>query len=122
MRGLACVLMFETHCYDSWLSADAKKTEFFRYSQMGGTLPAPLFIFLAGVSVALVPEKLRGKGGARDAIAKQGMWGGAEVFGLGVFFWGQGFILGVTSFAWTALVWVAVLYILWFVIGFLVVS
>src|ERR1700746_2717381 len=77
MRGLACVLMIETHCYDSWLSAEAKKTEFFRYSQMGGTLPAPLFIFLAGVSVALVTEKLRGEGAKRGASATQVRWGGA---------------------------------------------
>src|SRR5207237_8796213 len=95
MRGLACVLMFETHCYDSWLNADAKKTEFFRYSQLGGTLPAPLFIFLAGVSVALVTEKLRGKGVERGAIAKQVMWRGTEVFGVGILFRGQELILGI---------------------------
>src|SRR6266436_2622786 len=112
MRGLACVLMFETHCYDSWLSAEAKKTEFFRYSQMGGTLPAPLFIFLAGVSVALVTEKLRGKGIARGAIAKQVMWRGAEVFGLGILFRVQEFILGIPISPWTDLLRVDVLNIL----------
>src|SRR6266436_1033014 len=112
MRGLACVLMFETHCYDSWLSPVAKKTEFFRYSQMGGTLPAPLFIFLAGVSVALVTEKLRGKGVARGAIAKQVMWRGTEVFGLGVLFRVQEFILGIPISPWTDLLRVDVLNIL----------
>jgi uncharacterized membrane protein len=112
MRGLACVLMFETHCYDSWLSEDAKKTEFFRYSQMGGTLPAPLFIFLAGVSVALVTDKLRGKGVARGAIAKQVMWRGAEVFGLGILFRIQEFILGIPISPWTDLLRVDVLNIL----------
>ena len=112
MRGLACVLMFETHCYDSWLCANAKKTEFFRYSQMGGTLPAPLFLFLAGVSVALVTEKLRGKGVARGAIAKQVMWRGAEVFGLGILFRLQEFILGIPISPWTDLLRVDVLNIL----------
>src|ERR1700757_3907632 len=112
MRGLACVLMFETHCYDSWLSAEAKKTEFFRYSQMGGTLPAPLFIFLAGVSVALVTEKLRGKGVMPAAIAKQVMWRGAEVFGLGILFRVQEFILGIPISPWTDLLRVDVLNIL----------
>ena len=99
MRGLACVLMFQTHCYDSWLSVEAKKTEFFRYSQMGGTLPGPLFIFLAGISVALVTEKLRGKGVEREVIAKQVMLRGAEVFGLGVLFRVQEFILGDSDFS-----------------------
>src|SRR5260370_30599934 len=112
MRGLACVLMFETHCYDSWLSAEAKKTEFFRYSQMGGTLPAPLFIFLAGVSGALVTEKLRGKGGARGTIAKQVMWRGAEVFGLGILFRVQEFIFWLPISPWTALLRLDVLRIL----------
>ena len=47
MRGLACVLMFQTHCYDSWLSPSARGGSFYRWSQLGGTLPAPLFLFLA---------------------------------------------------------------------------
>ena len=63
MRGLACVLMFQTHCYDSWLSAAARKSSsLIVWSQLGGTLPAPLFIFLSGVSFALVTERLREKG------------------------------------------------------------
>ena len=104
--------MFETHCYDSWLNAEAKKTEFFRYSQMGGTLPAPLFIFLAGVSVALVTEKLRGKGVARGTIAKQMIRRGTEVFGLGILFRVQEFILGIPISPWTDLLRVDVLNIL----------
>ena len=58
MRGLACVLMFQTHCYDSWLRGDARKSTFFMWSQLGGTLPAPLFLFLAGISFALVTDKM----------------------------------------------------------------
>ena len=32
MRGLACVLMFQTHCYDSWLGGGARKSTFLRYT------------------------------------------------------------------------------------------
>src|SRR5262252_4718734 len=82
MRGLACVLMFQTHCYDSWLSPAARKSSsLIKWSQLGGTLPAPLFIFLAGVSFALVTERLREKGVAPNAIAKQTILRGAEIFG-----------------------------------------
>ena len=70
MRGLACVLMFQTHCYDAWLSPEARKTTFFMYSQLGGTLPAPLFLFLAGISFALVTDKLIQKGVGPGQIAK----------------------------------------------------
>ncbi|MGB8496304.1 MAG: heparan-alpha-glucosaminide N-acetyltransferase domain-containing protein [Candidatus Acidiferrum sp.] len=112
MRGLACLLMFQTHCYDSWLRPDQRDTSFFRLSQLGGTLPAPLFIFLAGVSVALVTGKLREKGIARNAIARQTILRGAEVFGYGILFRIQEFLLGYHSAPWTDLLRVDVLNIL----------
>ncbi len=86
MRGLACVLMFQTHCYDSWLNPEARKATFFMWSQLGGTLPAPLFLFLAGISFALVTDKLRRKGLAANAIARTTIRRGAEILGLGLLF------------------------------------
>ena len=112
MRGLACLLMFQTHCYDSWLRPDQRDTPFFRLSQIGGTLPAPLFIFLAGVSVALLTGRLREKGIARSAIARQTILRGAEVFGFGILFRIQEFLLGFRSAPWTDLLRVDVLNIL----------
>jgi uncharacterized membrane protein len=112
MRGLACVLMFQTHCYTSWLTPQARKTEFYRWSQAAGTLPAPLFIFLAGVSSAMVTQRLREKGMARDAIARTAILRGAEIFGLGLLFRGQEFILGYPKSPWTDLLRVDVLNIL----------
>ena len=113
MRGLACVLMFQTHCYDSWMSPEAKKSSsLIAWSRLGGTLPAPLFIFLAGVSFALVTEKLREKGVARSAIAKQTIRRGAEIFGMGLLFRVQEFALGYPWSPWTDLLRVDVLNIL----------
>ena len=112
MRGLACLLMFQTHCYDSWLRPDQRDTSFFRLSQLGGTLPAPLFVFLAGVSVALVTGRLREKGIARNAIARQSILRGAEVFGYGILFRIQEFLLARGSAPWTDLLRVDVLNIL----------
>jgi len=113
MRGLACVLMFQTHCYDSWMSPEAKKSSsLIAWSRLGGTLPAPLFIFLAGVSFALVTEKLREKGIARIAIAKQTILRGAEIFGMGLLFRVQEFALGYPWSPWTDLLRVDVLNIL----------
>ncbi|HYL86400.1 MAG TPA: heparan-alpha-glucosaminide N-acetyltransferase domain-containing protein [Candidatus Angelobacter sp.] len=113
MRGLACVLMFQTHCYDAWLSPEARKSSsLIVWSQLGGTLPAPLFVFLAGVSFALVTEKLREKGVARGAIAKQTIARGAEIFGMGLLFRVQEFALGYPWSPWTDLLRVDVLNIL----------
>ncbi|MGA8621444.1 MAG: heparan-alpha-glucosaminide N-acetyltransferase domain-containing protein [Candidatus Sulfotelmatobacter sp.] len=86
MRGLACVLMFQTHCYDSWLSPGARQSKFFMYSQLGGTFPAPLFLFLAGISFAVVTEKLWKKNLAPEEIARTTIRRGAEVFGFGLLF------------------------------------
>src|ERR1700757_200337 len=86
MRGLACLLMFQTHCYDSWLGGNARKTDFFMWSQLGGTLPAPLFLFLAGISFALVTDKLRQKGSSPGQIASTTIRRGAEILGLGLLF------------------------------------
>src|SRR5437870_7948899 len=101
MRGLACVLMFQTHCYDAWLSPEARRSSLFGWSRLGGTLPAPLFIFLAGVSVAQATERMRNKGVARDAIARQTVLRGAEIFGLGLLFRVQEFALGWGHAPWT---------------------
>lgn len=112
MRGLACLLMFQTHCYDSWLRGDLHDSRFYKLSQLGGTLPAPLFIFLAGVSFALVTERLREKGIDRGAIARQTIQRGAEIFGLGILFRVQEYALGYKWVPWTDLLRVDILNIL----------
>ena len=93
MRGLACLLMFQTHCYDSWLSGSARTGRFYMYSQLGGTFPAPLFLFLAGMSFALVTEKLVEKRLSAGQIARTTIWRGAEIFGFGVLFRMQEYIV-----------------------------
>jgi uncharacterized membrane protein len=112
LRGLACLGMFIDHSYDSWLRPDLRATEFFRYSQIVGAIPAPLFLFLAGISSALVTEKLRQKGVTRNIIAKQAILRGAEIFGLGLLFRIQEYILGYRWVPWTDLFRVDILNIL----------
>src|SRR6267154_1239356 len=112
LRGLACLGMFQAHCYNSWLNADARQTEFYRWSQAVATLPAPLFIFLAGLSSAMITQRLREKGAARNAIARTTILRGAEIFGLGLLFRGQEYLLGLPKSPWIDLLRVDVLNIL----------
>ena len=93
MRGLACVLMFQTHCYDSWLSPAARQGKFFTYSQLGGTFPAPLFLFLAGISFALVTQKLWHKNLLPTQIARITIRRGAEIFAFGLLFRLQEYVI-----------------------------
>jgi len=94
MRGLACLLMFQTHCYDSWLSPQARQTSFFAGSQLLGTFPAPLFLFLTGISFALVTDRLWSKDVPPAITARTTILRGAEIFALGLLFRLQEFILG----------------------------
>ncbi len=109
MRGLACVLMFQTHCYAAWLRPELQETQFAKWSQLLGSLPAPLFLFLAGVSVALTTQRLREKGLARNEVAKQTMLRGGEIFGLGLLFRIQEYALGHKWVPWTDLLRVDIL-------------
>ena len=109
MRGLACVFMFQTHCYDSWLSPEARKGGLFWWSQLGGTLPAPLFLFLAGFSFAYVTHRLRQKGFDANHIARQTILRGAEVLGLGLLFRLMEYALAWGWAPWTDLLRVDVL-------------
>jgi uncharacterized membrane protein len=112
LRGLACVLMFQAHSYSAWLTPEARSTQFYRWSQAVATLPAPLFIFLAGVSSAMVTQKLRERRVPRGRIARTSILRGAEIFGLGLLFRVQEFALGYPKSPWTDLLRVDVLNIL----------
>jgi uncharacterized membrane protein len=109
LRGLACLVMFQTHCYDSWLGGAARDGGFIKLSQLGGTLPAPLFLFLAGISFALVTDKLRQKGVSADEIARTTILRGGEIFLLGLLFRLQEFLLGQPRAPWTDLLGVDIL-------------
>src|SRR3982074_2019980 len=109
MRGLACVLMFQTHCYDSWLGGAARQGKFLMYSQLGGTFPAPLFLFLAGMSFALVIDKLRQKNLSPAQIARATICRGAEIFAFGLLFRLQEFLIAWGWAPWSDLLRVDVL-------------
>ena len=109
MRGLACLLMFQTHCYDSWLGGEARKSTFFMWSQLGGTLPAPLFLFLAGISFALVTDKLVRKNVSAGEIARTMARRGAEIFAFGLLFRLQEYLIAWGWAPWTDLFRVDVL-------------
>ena len=112
MRGLACVLMIQAHCYDSWLSPEARRTLLYRCSQELSTLAAPIFLFLCGVSFALVTEGLRQKNKPRSKIFKTALLRGGEILGLGFLLRVQEFVLGYPKSPWTDLLKVDVLNIL----------
>jgi uncharacterized membrane protein len=112
MRGLACVLMFQTHCYDSWLGGAARNSRFLKGSQLIGTLPAPLFLFLAGISFALVTGKLMRKNLSPAEITRTMVRRGAEILAFGFLFRLQEFLIAWGWAPWSDLLRVDVLNII----------
>lgn len=74
-----------------------------------GTLPASLFLFLAGISVALVTNRMREKGVSRNQVTATTVRRGAEILGLGLLFRVQEFALGYPNAPWTDLLRVDIL-------------
>lgn len=111
-RGLACVLMFQTHGYDAWLSESARHTSFFGLSQLAGTLPAPLFLFASGLSLALVFGRALQNRITPAQATLRAMLRGAEIFGFGMLFRVQEFVLGQPYAPWTDLLRVDILNII----------
>lgn len=101
--------MFQTHCYDAWLGGSARDSRFAMWSHLGGTFPAPLFLFLAGISVALITDRLLQKGATASRIGKKVILRGAEILGLGLLFRLQEYAISWGWAPWTDLLRVDVL-------------
>jgi uncharacterized membrane protein len=101
--------MFQTHCYDAWLGGAARDSRFAMWSHLGGTFPAPLFLFLAGISVALITDKMLAKGATASQIGKKVIFRGTEILGLGLLFRVQEYAISWGWAPWTDLFRVDVL-------------
>jgi uncharacterized membrane protein len=104
--------MFQTHCYDAWLGGEARNTGFLKTSQLLGTIPAPIFLFLAGISFALVTDKLIRKDLSAAAITRTMLRRGAEIFAFGLLFRLQEFLIAWGWAPWSDLLRVDVLNII----------
>jgi uncharacterized membrane protein len=62
LRGLAVVLMIQTHLYDAWVDPIGKTTRAYFWSRYLGGIPSRLFLLLVGVSMAIKFEAQLAKG------------------------------------------------------------
>jgi uncharacterized membrane protein len=86
LRGLAVLIMFEAHILDSWTRLEDRGSGVYGWSMILGGFGAPLFLFLAGVSVALSAGSKVRRGldptAASGAVVKRGL----QIFGLAFLF------------------------------------
>jgi uncharacterized membrane protein len=110
LRGLAVLIMIEAHVIDSWTRLADRGSPAYGWSMILGGFGAPLFLFLAGVSVALSAGSKMRRGldrtDASNAVVKRGL----QIFGLAFLFRLQAMI--VSWGAWKSLLKVDILNIM----------
>src|SRR5688572_1913619 len=95
MRGLAVVIMVGWHTLDSWTTPADKATGAFWYCQLIGGFGAPIFLFLAGVSVSLAASsRLRKSASSAWAAAWPMVRRGGWIWLLAILFRVQSDVLG----------------------------
>jgi uncharacterized membrane protein len=97
MRGLSVLFMIEAHTFDAWTQlAQRGRPVYFWVTFIGG-LAAPIFLFLAGVSVPMACHARARRTGDRPASAWSVQKRGWEIFGLAFLFRLQAFLLSPGS-------------------------
>jgi len=91
-RGVAVLLMIEAHTLDAWTRVRDRGTPAFADGTILGGFAAPLFLWLAGVGVAMSAARAaerRGRAAAIEAACRRGL----EIFALAFLFRLQAFVL-----------------------------
>jgi uncharacterized membrane protein len=95
-RGLAVLLMIEAHTTDAWTRVRDKGTFAYGVLTILGGFAAPLFLWLAGLGVAMAAASIADRSSRRnavDALTRRGL----EIFILAFLFRLQAFILSPGS-------------------------
>lgn len=102
LRGLAVLIMIEAHVIDSWTRAADRRSRAFGESLILGGFGAPLFLFLAGVAVAMSAGSKARRLGDSQAAARAVQHRGLEIFLLAFVFRFQSLVLSHAP-AWSML-------------------
>ena len=93
MRGLSVLFMIEAHTFDAWTVLADRTTAPYKVANFIGGLAAPMFLFLAGVSVAMASSARAKRLGGRAAASRSVQKRGWQIFGLAFLFRLQSWIL-----------------------------
>jgi uncharacterized membrane protein len=93
LRGIAVLIMIEGHTIDAWTLPAERGRAAFGYLIMLAGMGAPIFLFLAGIGVALAAGARFRKGAAVPGAAAAVRRRGWEIFGLAFLFRLQSWVL-----------------------------
>jgi uncharacterized membrane protein len=97
MRGLAILIMISAHVLDSWTRPADRYSWPFGWSVILAGFAAPMFLFLAGLSVSLAASAGERKTGSAQVAASRVRRRGWEVFGLAYLFRIQAYVLNPSA-------------------------
>jgi uncharacterized membrane protein len=97
LRGIAVLIMIEAHVVDSWTGGADRQTVTFGRALIVGGMGGALFLFLAGVVVALSASAKLRRTGDENVAASQVVRRGFEIYLLAFLFRIQAWILGWSS-------------------------
>ncbi|HET9569036.1 MAG TPA: heparan-alpha-glucosaminide N-acetyltransferase domain-containing protein [Vicinamibacterales bacterium] len=103
LRGVAVLIMVEAHLFDAWVRVIDRSQHPYQWAMVVGGFSAPLFLFLAGVAMALGAGSRLRKGltaSETAAIARRRGW---QILGLAFLFRLQSFIISGGPFPETLL-------------------
>jgi uncharacterized membrane protein len=98
LRGVAVIVMVMAHVTDSWTRLEDRNRTLYLYTVFVAGLAAPLFLFLAGLTLSMAASARASKLGFAAAAA-MARWRGLQVFALAFLFRLQSQLLG-----WGALI------------------
>jgi uncharacterized membrane protein len=96
-RGVAVLLMIEAHTIDAWTRLRDKQLLAYEYGTVLGGFAAPMFLWLAGLGVAMSMARTYARTGSRQAALHAATIRGAEIFLLAFLFRLQAFIVSPGS-------------------------
>ena len=86
LRGIAVLVMVEAHTLDSWTQIDDHARPSYAWAMVIGGFGAPIFLFLAGIALALAAGSRLRKGRTDAEAAALARRRGWQVFGLAFLF------------------------------------
>jgi uncharacterized membrane protein len=94
-RGIAVLIMIQVHVVDGWTLTSARSSIAFHYLNMVGGMAAPLFLWLAGITLVLSAERRGGRTGERHTAWQAVVRRGLEVFVLAFAFRLQSYLFSL---------------------------
>jgi len=103
LRGVAVLIMVEAHLLDSWVRVADRSENPYRWAIAVGGYSAPLFLFLAGVAMALAAGSRLRRGLSAAEAAATARRRGWQILGLAFLFRLQSFVISGGPFPQTLL-------------------